>query len=606
VSAALLLAAALAAPSPPPQLLAVRMATQQGRPAVQLVSSAPLGEVGFSRDGAQIVLSFQAQAAPTLAQPAVAPPVESARLARRGDELELRLTVAADVPYSMRREGAVLLLVFDQREPDAAPSPARAAAPPPLAPPRPAAPEVVAPPPPTPVASAAPPPVPAPAPSSAPPAAPPAAPLPTPAAADGPSPAAAGDLSSLYGSLFPTPGAEGGAPEAPLAEASSGSSGAAEQDGLALGPAVLRPSVDLLYVDGSGTLLLDQSVNEDSYFEMRPHVRADLPLGNGSLSGDYEARLRAGADIPEVRHSTHLLNANLSYPLGQLVTVRAREHYARGTLEATEVDPGREYFFRLARFRRNSLSAGVQVETAARLKIDLGGIFDTVKVDQEAGFFDYEQRSGQAGLVYEVTPTLTAGLAYFRERVPASPERELVETDGEGVQFSLQGALTPLLSAQVGLGYTRQESPRVEEAGRRFRGLTADARLVQELGRSTSVAVGAQRTTQVSAFEGNAFYVSSGLRAEANASAPFELVLRGGAGVRWNDYRLPARALGVPRADRIVDWSVGAGRGLGRRAFLRADYTRERRRSNIESLRTTNWSFVAQLGLGWLDAAGRP
>jgi len=602
MSAALLLAAALAAPAAdaaPPQLLAVRMGQVQGSAALQLLSSAPLGEVGFSRDGAQILLSFRAEAPATLTQPVVAPPVEAVRLARRGDHLELRLTVAAAVPYFVRREGTLLQLVFDRPRASAAspvdpPSPSPAATPAPIAP---ATPPAAVPAPAT-AAPAAPAPAPAPA---APPALGPV-PLAAPVAGVASGPASTAEVPELYGRLFPAPGA-GDAPEPLPSEAAPASGGAAEPDGLALGPAIFRPSVDVLYVDGTGTVELDQNTSEDSYLEFRPRLRADLPLGNGTLNADYEARLRAATQLTEVRDATHLFNAGLTYPFGQLVTVRAREHFAQGTLEATEVDPGREYFFRLAPFRRNAVTAGLEVETAARLKLDLSGTWNTVDVDEGAAFFDYDQSGGQAGLLYELTPSLTAGLAYFRTHVPASPERLLVKTDGQGAQFTLRGTLTPLLNAQVGVGYTSQESPLVAEAGRRFEGFTADARLVRELGRSTNVAVGAQRTTQLSAFEGNAFYVSSGLRAEVNAAAPFELVVRGGAGARWNDYRLPASTLGVPRADRIVDWSLGAGRALGRRAFLRADYTREHRTSNVDGLSTTNWSFVAQIGLGWLDAA---
>src|SRR4029079_11794322 len=97
----------------PPALLDVRMGTAEGRPAVQIETAAPLGEVGFSRDKAQIVLSFQATAPTPLPQPQVTDPLQAARLVRAGDHLELRLGVPADVPYFLRREGNVLQLVLD-------------------------------------------------------------------------------------------------------------------------------------------------------------------------------------------------------------------------------------------------------------------------------------------------------------------------------------------------------------------------------------------------------------------------------------------------------------------------------------------------------------
>ena len=51
-------------------------------------------------------------------------------------------------------------------------------------------------------------------------------------------------------------------------------------------------------------------------------------------------------------------------------------------------------------------------------------------------------------------------------------------------------------------------------------------------------------------------------------------------------------------------WSVGVGRQLGWRSWLRADYRREERRSNIPGFDVTNDGFLIQFGIGRAGSVG--
>jgi hypothetical protein len=79
---------------------------------------------------------------------------------------------------------------------------------------------------------------------------------------------------------------------------------------------------------------------------------------------------------------------------------------------------------------------------------------------------------------------------------------------------------------------------------------------------------------------------------------PFELWLRGGVGFLRNEYPNPAPGLDVPRRDDVWAWSVGVGRNLGWRAWLRADYRWEERDSNVPGFDVSTDGFIIQLGLG--------
>jgi hypothetical protein len=156
----------------------------------------------------------------------------------------------------------------------------------------------------------------------------------------------------------------------------------------------------------------------------------------------------------------------------------------------------------------------------------------------------------------------------------------------------------PALSGQAEVSWRDQHNPRAAAPGQHFRGLNFSANLRRALGTGTVIDLGGGRSTDVSGFEDNGFYVSSSLRGGMTFSLPWELSLRGSVLRIWNRYRLPATAIGVPREDDIFGWSFGLSRSFGPRAFLRADYRRDRRDSNLPGFDLETHGFVVQLGLG--------
>jgi hypothetical protein len=340
----------------------------------------------------------------------------------------------------------------------------------------------------------------------------------------------------------------------------------------------------------------------DRYLQTQPSLTGEMPFLDGKLVGSYEPRLRSFSSYSEVGTTTHLANASLDLPVGARFTLTASEHFVHGILEATEVDPGREYFFGLGRFTRWDSELGARIELGSRLGVDLGGGWNEVSFDSSSSFFAYTAQTLRAGLGYELTPSLRAVLGYTYSRLPRPDQRPLAGSTANSVGFGLKGQITPLLTGQVELAYRDQESPLAPPGGQRFQGLTTAVSLKNEFRPDAFLVVLGNRSTDPSAFEQNAFYVTTGLQADATVPAPFSIAFRGGAGYQWNTYRLPASAIGVPREDTILAWSAGLGRPLGSRAFLRGDYRRERRRSNLPGFSVTTHSLIIQLGIGLFGA----
>jgi hypothetical protein len=415
------------------------------------------------------------------------------------------------------------------------------------------------------------------------------------------------DVTALWGTLFP-PSSEP-EPEAPLdavpgADSPQSSGDTAREEGIALGPLVLRPALEALYVRSESTFESPQPV-DDTYYEVRPHLSAHLPLGNGVLTGDYETRFRRQSRFADVEKGSHFANAALELPVGSRLTLGVSDHFARGILETREIDPGGEYFFGLGRYERNRLAAEARVQTAGRMTLSAGASWDRTEVDEQSSFFSYERQAFEGRLGYELSPRLTASLFGAYDRIPTPADRPVAEGDARSLGLELKGELGPLTSAEIWVGVRDQENPRAAEGGRTYRGVVATGSLRRELGREATLRLSGTRATFPSAFEQNAFYVSTGGGVELDVPGPLSLVLRLAAGYHWNDYRTPAADTGSPRRDTMWDGAVGLARSLSRRAWVRADYRRERRNSELDMFDVTTNALTVQVGIGFLGSPAR-
>ncbi|HUG54693.1 MAG TPA: outer membrane beta-barrel protein [Vicinamibacteria bacterium] len=410
-------------------------------------------------------------------------------------------------------------------------------------------------------------------------------------------------LRDLYAKIRP-PGDPSTLPSpSPPPAAEDASSG---EGGFHLGLFRLRPSIVINYIDGDYPFLETAAPVGDRYVQIEPHLgvgaggQIGLPGGAG-IQVVYEPRLRASTSFSDLRRPTHLATARIATPVGGMMSVRGMYHYADGLLETTEVDPGREYFFNLAPFTRRQASATASLEPGGRFALDLTASRDSVRVEGP-GFFDHRTDRLLSALRYELREELDLQLSYVRDWIPAPVERPLAEARGSVLQVGLEGELGPLLSGGVAVGLRRLEAPQAPEEGRRFQGAVLSARLTKEFTPAASMGVSATRATYPSAFERNAFYVASGAGAEAHLGLPLSMVARAAVGWQRNAYSVPAPGADVARRDDLLGWSAGVGRSLTRWAFVRVDYRRERRRSNIPDFNSETSVVVVGLGLGFVDA----
>jgi hypothetical protein len=558
----------------PARAISVTSQTVGDRPSVSVELTSESGPVSVDRQGDVVVVSVAGSPSSTLDSPVPLPPIEGIRVQHAGGEVRVSVTVSPSAAYEVRRDGTRLALLFD--------APAAMAAVPALANAPPATPTA-------PIASPAP--------------APPIASQITVPAAAVVDPAPSEEVESMqppldskerldaYRSLFPpSPGNEG------EFSADDASSESGELPGFGFGPLRFQPAIVFTYVDGTSSIEGPAPV-QDSYLQIEPRLGSQLILWDGRLRAKYEPRLRMRSRFAQINQPSHEVDAALELPVGQRLILRAKEHYAITTLEATEADPGREYYFNLGRFTRNDLSGSAQFEAGPRLMTHASVGVNHVDFTEESGFFSYEQRRAGAAFEFLVTDIMRFRIGYDHEKTPPADERPVIESTANTLGVRLAGELLPLLDVELGAGYMRKRAPRAASGGESFDGLTFGARISKGFARGARLSLDAGRSTYVSSFEDNAFYLSNAINTTFDMRLPLGFTGRAAGGFRRNDYRTLAESLGAPRRDDIFGWTFGLARQVTRWSYLRADFTRERRDSNLDGLDSTSRTLLLQLGI---------
>jgi hypothetical protein len=395
----------------------------------------------------------------------------------------------------------------------------------------------------------------------------------------------------LYARLFPSGPPSTTAEPAVASEAAA----AAEDSSLVFGPFRVRAGVDARYVDADTFVDSSAQTTRDRFLEVAPHVEAETPVGAGRFQLEYAPWLRALATYDQVDSSTHVARADLDLPTSGSVALHASDRFVVGTLDTRYADPGGEYFFGLGRFHRNDAEVGATIAVGPRTSLELAGTASFVRFTETSSFFDYDTRRVSAGIGYELTPNLRVAGDYAYDAVPRPDERPEAEARGHEAGLTLRGDILPLLTGELAVAYRSQTNPNAGPGGTHYGGLTWSGSLQRRLSPDAALGIFLSRTTPVSAFEENGFYVSTWIQGTLVMPLPLELQLDGALGYRWNDYRTIAAGTDAPRADRILDWAVGLRRPIGRRLYLSGMYRAEERRSNLDQFVVDSDGFYIQL-----------
>ena len=555
---------------------------------VRFVLSGPPSSYSAVKDGDDIVVRIEATPLPGLSLPAAAGPVRALEFGP-APGFSVRLSLSEVRPFEIVRESASLRLVLRKRAEAVAPAPVAT---------------------PTPDALAIP------------------SPSPTPSPVPVVEPTAA-DTADLYRRLFPSTtdptavGPLGGTTE-------SASSGNWYSDTRWLGLQI-RPWVSVSYVDAKTTEVQVNAVTADQYWVIQPNIGVGItPRFGGDREGrwfaNYTPRFRRQLNLSLPHLTSHFFDFSIDQTLAASFAVYGTYHYSQGVLETDEIDPGREYGIglnrvvdtSLERFKRNSVTAGVKFNFLADTNVDVNVGKNKVRYGNDPGepvtgeraFFDYDARTLNASLRHGFGESRTLGLVFGVHDMPNQPERKQVEGRGYTYGASLEGQILALTTGRIQLGYRTQKNPNAGVGGRDYKDFAYGAQIAREITDSTSIGFGADRRLYPSNYEENAFYVADTLRLDLNTRLPFTIYLRASGYFQSNGYRASpqlSESTGQPtlRKDKLRGLTIGVTRTLTNWAFLRVDYTGERRDSNLDRFDINTRVFTFQLGLGYFGKAGR-
>ena len=559
---------------------------------LRFVLSGPPSTYSSTREGDDIVVRIGAEPLPAMTLPAASGPIRALSLGE-GPGFNLRVALGEFREHEIVRESASLRLLLRKR--------VAAPAPPPAATPTPGL-DALA--------------IPTPSPS------------PTPVRQADP---VGADTADLYRRLFPSTsdpssiGSLGGG-------ADTGSPENWYSDFRWLGLQV-RPWVSVSYVDAQTTQVQTNTVPADSYWVIQPNLGLGFsPTFGGAREGqwriNYTPRFRRLLDLNLPRLGSHFFDVGVDQPVASFGAIYGTYHFSKGVLETDEIDPGREYGIglnrvvdtSLERFRRHSFLLGLRFDFVADTQLDVNVGKTRVRYGNDPGesqfvfgeraFFDYDTRTLNASLRREMGESRMVGLVFGVHDTPTQIERRQVEGRGYSYGVSLDGAIAALTTGRLQVGYRTQKSPNAGAGGRDYKDVTYSAQIAREISDDTSIGIGADRRLYLSAYEDNAFYVADSLRGDVTTRLPFAVYLRGGVAFQTNSYKAspqfePSTGQFELRRDKLRSWSVGLTRNLFEWAFVRFDYTAERRNSNLDRFDIKTRALTFQLGLGFFGKPGR-
>src|SRR5207247_360867 len=198
-------------------------------------------------------------------------------------------------------------------------------------------------------------------------------------------------------------------------------------------------------------------------------------------------------------------------------------------------------------FTHRITSASASLQPGGVVGFEVGASHETVRVDDRAAFFDHDAQALRVALAYALALERSIALGYVFDRVPTPSERPEAALRAHTVEARLYGEVLPLLRAEASAGNRQQTNPNAAAGGRQYHGSVFAARLVKDFTPGTALGLSLGRSTPVSNFEGNGFYITTSAQGDISTTLPFGLVFRASAGWQRNAYRTVAAAIGRPR-----------------------------------------------------------
>lgn len=377
-----------------------------------------------------------------------------------------------------------------------------------------------------------------------------------------------------------------------------------------LGVLRFRPSIRVTYLYRSHLVADGSEYHIQNPWQIAPTIELLLPISKNGVRFDYTIIYDRYKNLGSSYHISHIMNMDSKVDLSPIASVSVRDHFAASTLNAREFVPGREIIYSDSNFKRNDLETQMDWQISEDTNLGITGDYNTTWFEKsptlnQAPMYDYRQYQFGGFLRRNVNQriSLHANGGYLRNI--ADDPRGLSSSKGFEALGGIESVLTPLISGQVSVGYRREDYGSL--AMQDFSGLVLRGNLQKEISEVSRLSFAATRITNLSNFEHNPYYLTTGLGMTYMRDMSRQLVFSVTPEYQRNAYPTPLETGlqnqtgsrdDLRRLDRIYDLAVDVRYRHNSWMAFDFQFGALRRRSNVPNLSFTDYRISISLLAG--------
>ncbi len=373
-----------------------------------------------------------------------------------------------------------------------------------------------------------------------------------------------------------------------------------QHEGIALGPFIFSPAVDLTWEYRDNIFFTPDNEVGSNVWLARARLMFELPVYESYLRFSYTPQYRDYAKYDLENKWSHFVDFSGDFEFASGLKLGFDYRFVSGNLETREVDPGGELIFGDQQFNKNDFGADLQYWFSPTNGLSADVSYVTIRYDDRdrAYFYDYDRLRGGVGWVHQLSPTLTSNLMYRHEEFePKGSADRYRKSNSDEVTVAFDGKVSPVFSSTVEVGWrtTSYEDvpgyPTADDAS----GLVLRGSLSWTLAHGSVLTLDLLRQDFPSNYVDQTHYIAKGLGLIYRLQRER---LFGHIRARYqnNDYDRPDPIEGTARSDDITDFGLGIGYRLLPSLSLRGSYAYQKRDSFHQYSYKANMFLI---GLTW-------
>lgn len=381
-------------------------------------------------------------------------------------------------------------------------------------------------------------------------------------------------------------------------------------EGLKTGRFNLYPSLGLEYTEDDNVFYTSTDSASDEFVAsgillLKPRLLVYMPLGSGRVLWSYSPVLRNYTNIrvQQPEKFSHFSDFEASFRPGGNLSITARDHLVRGTVELREFDPGGEIAFALIPFTVHEPGIDFTLDLGARQGISLIPRYSAVRFDEGDNpvLFNYRRKGAEGRYNFRLSPTAVLYGYANQDRTDQRREQAVlgrVDVTSRAVGIGFRRAINQTVVTTFSSGYQSMDFRGGAE--RNFSGAVLDATATWTLTDTTRVELQGRRQPYQSFMATNNFYLNNygGVRISQQFGRSLFVVL--GGSYQANLYPEKEPLLGFRRRDknRSLDLGLGYTFNPALRVFVGYNSNRRNSKSDLADYEVNRLTF--RLEMGWL------